>query len=351
MKMGRIRRKAVLMFVPVIAVLIAACGTAGVRVSTGNSSSQGSGGPRDGLDRDITLVATPFALLEPPSAANARPFAEAPRFDRNGTLYWVSVGGDAQHNKLFKLNLTTRKSTPIYHDATSVFSGIAIHKDGTLYLADLVNGKVAQMNPDGSNEHDVVTNYQGAPVYPDDLVFDKNGNLYFTSFDGSLDNLIGGVYRLSTSTGQLTRVTAGLARPNGISLSPDQTQLWVGELQANRVDRIGLTPDGTMDTSRFSGYVKVAANLNGAGSDSNTVDSAGNVYQAELSSGELEIINPFGKLIGRVDLPGLPTGDSVSNVVVKPGGRDAYVTTGGADGSHLYRFQALAPGQIPYSHQ
>ncbi len=351
MKIGRLRRHALLLFVPVVALMVAACGTGGVRVSAGNPSSPGPEGQGNGLDQNITLVATPFALLQAPSTAIPRPFAEAPRFDRNGDLYWVSVTGDAQHNKVFKMNLATRKSTPIYHDNTSVFSGIAIHKDGTLYLADLVNGKVAQMNPDGTNEHDVVTNFQGAGVYPDDLIFDHNGNLYFTSFDGSLDNLIGGVYRLSTSTGQFTRVTAGLARPNGISLSPDQTQLWVGELQANRVDRIGLNPDGTMDTSRFSGYAKVAANLNGAGADSNTVDSAGNVYQAELSSGELEIINPFGKLIGRVALPALQVGDSVSNVVVKPGSRDAYVTTGGTDGSHLYRFQALAPGQIPYSHQ
>jgi sugar lactone lactonase YvrE len=265
MNVGRLRRRALVLFVPIVALVVTACGSAGVKVSAGTGSSQRPDGPGDGLEGDITLVATPFTLLEAPSTADARPFAEAPRFDRNGDLYWLSVGGDAQHNKVFKLNLTTRKSVAIYHDTTSVFAGIAIHRDGTLYLADLVNGKVAQMNPDGTNEHDVVTNYQGAGVYPDDLIFDKSGNLYFTSFDGSLDNLIGGVYRLSTSTGQLTRVTSGLARPNGISLSPDQTQLWVAELQANRVDRIGLNPDGTMDTSRFSGYAKVAANLNGAG--------------------------------------------------------------------------------------
>ncbi|WP_020500465.1 SMP-30/gluconolactonase/LRE family protein [Sciscionella marina] len=319
----------------------------------GGHADRAMGEPGSGAvhnDR-VTLVARPYATLEQPSKADAEPFAEAPRFDRSGNLYWVSVGGDADGNRVFKLDMSTRKSVPLYRDKTSVFSGIAVDRDGSVYLADLVNGRIMRMNRDGTGMRTVVEDYHGSPVYPDDMVFDKKGNLYFTSFDGTLADPVGGVYRLQPN-GALDQVTAGLARPNGISLSPEGDQIWVGELQANRVDQIGLNPDGTMDTTRFSGYPRVMANLDGSGADSNTVDSAGNVYQAELASKELVVINKLGKIIGRVALPSLPDGYKVSNVVIKPGERAGYITTGGGSGaSQLYRFQALAPGTIPFSHR
>jgi lactonase len=105
-----------------------------------------------------------------------------------------------------------------------------------------------------------------------------------------------------------------------------------------------------MDTSRLAGFAKVAANLTGGGADSNGVDSAGNVYQAELAAREFVMLDRYGKQIGSLQLPSLAAGDSVSNIVIKPGSRDGYITTGGADGAYLYRFRALAPGLVPYSH-
>jgi lactonase len=238
---------------------------------------------------------------------------------------------------------------PIYGDAASTLAGLAVGKDGSLYVADLGGGRLLHMSATGTDVTVLADSYEGTRLWPDDLVFDKNGNLYFTSFDGSLDQPTGGVYRWS-SAGQLTRVTGGLSRPNGISLSPDGTQLWVGELQTNRVLRVPLLPDGTMDTSRLAGFAKVAANLTGGGADSNGVDSAGNVYQAELAAREFVMLDRYGKQIGSLQLPSLAAGDSVSNIVIKPGSRDGYITTGGADGAYLYRFRALAPGLVPYSH-
>jgi lactonase len=295
-----------------------------------------------------TIVATQLVKLQDTDAAHPVAFSEAPRFARDGSLYWVSVLGAANNYRIFKLNLHTGKSVPVYADTTSLIAGLAIARNGQIYAADLGGGRLLRMNADGSNPVVLADHYQSTKLWPDDLIFDKQGNLFFTSFDGTLDKPTGGVYRWS-NTGQLTEVTNGLARPNGISISPDNTQLWVGELQTNRVLRVPLLPDGTMDTSRLAGFAKVAANLTGGGADSNGVDSAGNVYQAELAAREFVILDPYGKQIGTVQLPRLAAGDAVSNIVIEPGSRDGYITTGGSDGAYLYHFKALAPGLIPYS--
>jgi lactonase len=330
------------------ALALAGCADPQQQAGAVNGAQQNSSaGSRD--NGNVTIVAQPLLKLQSTDAAHPVAFSEAPRFARDGGLYWVSVLGAANNNRIFKLNLNTGNSVPIYADTTSLIAGLAIAKNGQIYAADLGGGRLLRMDADGSNVVVLADHYQGTKLWPDDLIFDKRGNLYFTSFDGNLDQPTGGVYRWST-TGELTEVTNGLARPNGISISPDNTQLWVGELQTNRVLRVPLLPDGTMDRSRLAGYAKVAANLTGGGADSNGVDSAGNVYQAELAAREFVILDPYGKQIGTIQLPHLAAGDSVSNIVVKPGSRDGYITTGGADGAWLYRFTALAPGLIPSSH-
>jgi lactonase len=282
-----------------------------------NHGAQGAGAS----DRSITLTATPLYKLQSTDATHPVAFSEAPRFARDGSLYWISVLGASDNQRIFKLDLRTGESVPIYGDATSTLAGLAVGKDGALYVADLGGGRLLRMSATGTDVTVLADSYEGTRLWPDDMVFDKNGNLYFTSFDGSLDQPTGGVYRWS-SAGQLTRVTGGLSRPNGISLSPDGTQLWVGELQTNRVLRVPLLPDGTMDTSRLAGFAKVAANLTGGGADSNGVDSAGNVYQAELAAREFVMLDRYGKQIGSLQLPSLAAGDSVSNIVIKPGSRD-----------------------------
>lgn len=338
----------------ILALVLAGCANkptvpaAGVDSGIHPAANTGDSHPISGPN-GATIVATRLYKLQSTDATHPVAFSEAPRFARDGSLYWISVLGATNNQRIFTMDLRTGRSVPIYGDATSILAGLAVAKDGSLYVADLGGGRLLHMNGDGSHVTVLTDNYQGTRLWPDDLIFDKAGNLYFTSFDGTLDQPTGGVYRWS-STGQLTQVTGGLARPNGISISPDGTQLWVGELQTNRVLRVPLLPDGSMDTSRLAGFAKVAANLTGGGADSNGVDSAGNVYQAELAAREFIILDPYGKQIGSVQLPTLAAGDSVSNIVIKPGSRDGYITTGGADGAFLYHFQALAPGLVPYSH-
>jgi gluconolactonase len=83
---------------------------------------------------------------------------------------------------------------------------------------------------------DLVTHYKDKRLNsPNDAVYDRQGNLYFTDPPYGLPALtedpgkeldFQGVYRLSPD-GELTLLTRALSRPNGLALSPDEDWLYV----------------------------------------------------------------------------------------------------------------------------
>ena len=147
------------------------------------------------------------------------------------------------------------------------------------------------MNPDGSGVVTRKPTWKGEPLMLNDLVFDKNGNLYFTDFRGTPFNPIGGVYRVDASDDYMTihQITAGIAGGNGISFAPKGNTLWVAESFGNRVFRIDLAPDGV--TIPIGG-TNIAYRTVGdpGGCDSNRMDSAGNLYQAFIFQGRLAVL-------------------------------------------------------------
>ena len=96
--------------------------------------------------------------------------------------------------------------------------------------------RVAQLVKDGKFET-LADKYMGKRLNsPNDLVFAKNGDLYFTDPPYGLPETdegpeakeldFQGVYRL-TPKGELTLLTKEMTRPNGIGLSPDEKTLYV----------------------------------------------------------------------------------------------------------------------------
>jgi lactonase len=65
--------------------------------------------------------------------------------------------------------------------------GIAIHKDGRIFVAamNLVQGtgEIIAVKPDGAEKQTIVPSDAG--YMPNDLVFDRDGGLYFTDFRGT----------------------------------------------------------------------------------------------------------------------------------------------------------------------
>ena len=119
-------------------------------------------------------------------------------------------------------------------------NGLLLNPDGKLVLCQHGDRQVAKMNADLENpKPDFVAlcdNYQGKKLNsPNDAVFHKNGDLYFTDPPYGLELLMEdpvkelnfqGVYKTGKN-GKTVLLTKALSRPNGIAFSPDYKKLYI----------------------------------------------------------------------------------------------------------------------------
>jgi lactonase len=303
--------------------------------------------------RTHTLVAE--RVLDVHALRDDRPaIVEGPAFDAAGNLWLTSVFGDPQGNRVFRVDLATGTVDAQYADADSNLGAIAFHPDGTAYLADLGldrgRGRIAALHRDGTLTT-VVDEHDGRGIHPDDLVFDRSGTLYFNDMQGNVVDPVGRILR-RTPDGAVSLVADRLAAPNGIAFDPAFHRLWVSEHTANRLVTLEIGADGLLDDGTLPGSaITVLSHLSGGEVDSVTVDAAGNVYAAMYKAGRVEILDEQGYPIGTL----WPEDDgarypNTTHVAIQPGSTEAYLVAAGPQRASLFRFEALAPGTVPYSH-
>lgn len=232
--------------------------------------------------------------------------------------------------------------------------GIAIHKDGRLFVAALNltkgNGLIVAVNPDGTGMETVVP--ASANYLPNDLVFDASGGLYFSDFRGMSTTPAGGAYYVARDSKTITPVLPRLSMANGIALSPSGRALWVTEFGKNLLHRVELA-DPTTVTEIGSA---IPYHLIGPAPDSMRVDSDGNVYVAIYGQGRVLIFNQNGIPIGQVLLPGRNEGHNLqsTSLAIKPGTNDLYIVTNdgnGGEGATIFRAKVFAKALALYSHR
>ncbi len=274
-------------------------------------------------------------------------FLEGPAFDREGNLF-VSSTFDSRILKI----TPDKKISTIFSQKGLMPDGIAIHKDGRLFLACL-SGKFLSISPDGSNPVEITPRYQGKPQVGNDLVFDKDGNLFVTDWTGTVSDASGGVYRFSADFSSVVPVIQHLVTPNGIALSPDGNTLWVSETNRNQLISLNFQP-GSIKLDPYEG-TKIPWRFTGCpgGADSNAVDEAGNLYQCVIFQGRVLILNSHGIPLANVLVPGRDQGKFLrsTNVAFKPGTDEVYLTASGEGGAAVFRFKGLAKGLTLFSHQ
>jgi gluconolactonase len=157
-------------------------------------------------------------------------------------------------------------------------------------------------------EHDgtittLMDRFDGKPLNsPNDAVCHSDGAVWFTdpAFGPNpheamaAPELPGTIYRIDPMTGQASVVVEGVAGPNGLCFSPDESKLYVIEARAkpNRLIRV------------YDGRVFYDA---GTGTpDGFRTDVDGNLWcgwgMSEAEDGVI-VLSPQGKLIGRIRLP------------------------------------------------
>lgn len=219
-----------------------------------------------------------------------------------------------------------------------------------------VTGQILVLDDTGKLLNTIDAVYNETPLHIDDMTFDANANMYLTHFAGDITNPVGGVYRLEAKDGYktVTPVIENMVGPNGLSLSPDGTTLWVSESTRGTILRVGLNEEGfaegrTPDSGVHPVYTCTGMN----GPDSNKTDSNGNLYQVVFGTGRAVILNERGIPTHNLIIEGSEKGEMLftTNLTIEPGTTNGYFVGGGKTGGWICKFDALSTGTLLYSHQ
>jgi gluconolactonase len=201
------------------------------------------------------------------------------------------------------------------------------HQDGRLFGVDRKKGVFVD-DPKTQKLSDYVLYFQNENFRgPNDLIFDRQGGLYFTDPWGtSLVNAHGAVYSVSPE-GKIRRIIENLAFPNGMALSADDKTLYIAEPMRNAVWAVQLEEPGVLLVRRARILTYLPGG--GIGGDGMAVDEQGHLYVAYVDAGEVVVITPKGKIIGAIKLP---AGAGTFNTNVAFGGSERktlYITEAG----------------------
>lgn len=256
-------------------------------------------------------------------------FFEGPCVDRNGNLLLTDVA----FGRVFRVDVEGRFTLLGEYDGEP--NGMAIHADGTLYIADHRNGLVT-MDPESGEVTPLLERVRREGFKGlNDLIFDSHGNLYFTDQGQTgMQDPSGRVYRLDKS-GAVTLLIDTIPSPNGLALSPDEKTLYVAVTRANQVWRLPLHSDGT--TTKVNIFLHLSGGHTGP--DGLAVDRTGNLIVCHCGLGVVWVFSPLGEPLYRVNSA---AGLDVSNAAF-----------GGADGRTLYITEAETSSllQVELPHQ
>ncbi|MEL7481137.1 MAG: SMP-30/gluconolactonase/LRE family protein [Pseudomonadota bacterium] len=163
------------------------------------------------------------------------------------------------------------------------------YSGGRIERIDLSTGKVERLY-DKVGDHDL----RG----PNDIVFDKAGNFYFTDHGKTFERQrdLGGLFFAKADGSQVDEVDWGHTSPNGVGLSPDEKAVYMADTLTGRLWAYDLAAPGTI-TPSMPPFQKgrVVATMPGLQYfDSLAVSAAGNVCVATIFNGGITTITPGG---------------------------------------------------------
>jgi gluconolactonase len=296
------------------------------------------------LDPALDNILSPGTKIE--KAAGGFLFVEGPMW-RDGKLWFSDVRGDKVRTydpKTGKVKVILKDSGGVKDappDANFGSNAMVTNKDGSILLTRMAIGTIERMDDQG-NLKPVLSKYQGKRLNsPNDLVFAKDGSLWFTDPSFGLPKMdadpkkelkFNAVWRCQDN--KLTPVITDMTQPNGIGFSPDGKTLYVSNSQPDMYLRAyDVGPGGKVSNPRtIIKYPGSAPDV----PDGLKVDSAGNIWTT--GPGGVRIISPQGKVLGQLIIP-----ETVANIGFAEDGKTVYLT----GSTSLYRLHTKISGEIP----
>ncbi len=206
---------------------------------------------------------------------------------------------DIPNSKTYKVGLDG-KLTTLDIDAKKS-SGTAFSPDGKRFV--VAGGAKQIISYDATGKETVVADNQTG----NDIVVAKNGNVYITAPNGVSNP---SKLYLIRPNGEKVEVDEGLKFANGLTLSPDQTQLYVTESASHWVWVYQIQPDGRLSHKQKYGWLHVRDTDENAWSDGLKCDRDGRVYVTTLSG--IQVLDQTGRVNAILPVP--KTKGQVSNL-------------------------------------
>jgi len=233
-------------------------------------------------------------------------FTEGTASDKNGIVYYQ----DIPTSKTYKVDVNG-KLTTLNVDAKRA-SATGFSSDGMRYT--VAGGTRQILAYDAAERESVVAD----SIAGNDIIIASNGSKYVTAPDGT--NPRGKIYLIRTN-GEKLVVDDGLRFPNGVALSPDQTQLYVTESATHWVWIYKIKNDGTLAYKQRFGWLHAPDSEDNAWPDGLKCDTAGRIFVATRLG--IQVLDQLGRVEAIIPIP-------ASN------GQASNVCFGGADFNILY---------------
>ena len=265
-------------------------------------------------------------------------FGEGPLWNaRERAFYFVDIIGDT----IWRWQ--PGRGREVFIRPSNKANGLTYDAEGRLLVAGWASRTIWRREHDGSITT-LASHYDGKKMNsPNDIVVKSDGAIYWTDSPGGLFNVgmagedvqqylpFQGVFRLAPDGKKLDLTVEDTVYPNGLAFSPDERVLYVNDSRQYLIRAFDVQADGSVGNARL--FHKLEGSEEGI-ADGMKVDSAGNVYCS--GPGGIHIMNPEGKRLGRLRIPGHVTNMGFGD----DDWRSLYITTR----SSVYRTRVKIPG-------
>jgi gluconolactonase len=199
--------------------------------------------------------------------ADGYKFTEGPAVNAKGEIFF----NDVTNSKTYKIGLDGKVS--LFLTDSKKGNGQAFGPDGRLYAVAMGDQKIIAYDAEGKPKV-IAEGFVG-----NDIVVAHNGNVYVTNPPPDSSNEPSKVLLIKPN-GEKTVVDTGLRYANGITLSPDQTLLYVADYRSHWVYSYLIQPDGALQLKQKFYWLHVPDIADQSSADGIRVDRDGRLYVA-----------------------------------------------------------------------
>jgi sugar lactone lactonase YvrE len=220
-------------------------------------------------------------------------FGESPRWHDH--RLWFSDWGAQE---IVAVDLDGKNEVIIRVPFPSIPMCIDFLPDGRLLVVSTHEKRVLRRQPDGS-----LATYAGLSVLSDlgfnEIVVDGRGNAYVNGAGFNLlagEKFVPGIIALASRDGSVRQVADGIAFPNGMVVTPDNSTLIVAESYGKRLTAFDIARDGSLSNRR------VWADLGVGVPDGICLDAENAIWYADVPNKRCVRIREGGEVLQTITL-------------------------------------------------